>query len=43
MNIYDQAHELARSMKKSEEYTEYMRLKEAAYSDSLFSGALQPH
>ena len=34
MNIYDQAHALARSMKQSEEYTEYMRLRELAYDDS---------
>ena len=33
MNPYDQAHALARSLKESEEYTEYMRLKETAYDD----------
>lgn len=43
MNIYDQAHELARSMKKSEEYTEYMRLKEAAYSDSTNKALLDEY
>lgn len=34
MNPYDQAHALARALKDSEEYKEYMRLKEAAYDDS---------
>ncbi len=34
MNIYDQAHALARSLKECEEYTEYMRLKDLAYADS---------
>lgn len=33
MNPYDQAHALARSLKESEEYQEYMRLREAAYED----------
>ena len=33
MNVYDQAHALAQSMKNSEEYVEYMRLKEQAYQD----------
>ncbi len=33
MNPYDQAHELARTLKESEEYREYMRLKETAYED----------
>jgi len=33
MNIYDQAHALARSLKESEEYTSYMQLKETAYQD----------
>lgn len=31
MNPYDQAHELAKSLKQSEEYREYARLKEVAY------------
>lgn len=34
MNPYDQAHMLARSMKESEEYREYRRLKDVAYEDS---------
>ena len=33
MNPYDQAHELAGTLKESEEYRDYMRLKEAAYED----------
>ena len=33
MNVYDQAHALARSLKESPEYLEFQRLKEAAYSD----------
>ena len=31
MNPYDQAHTLARSLKESEEYREYTRLREIAY------------
>ena len=34
MNVYAQAHQLAQSMRQSEEYLEYMRLKETAYEDS---------
>ena len=34
MNPYDQAHELARSMKESEEYREYMRLRDIAYEET---------
>ncbi len=33
MNPYDLAHQLARSMKDSEEYREYERLRESAYED----------
>ena len=33
MNPYDQAHALAKTLKESEEYREYMRLKEAAFED----------
>ena len=33
MNPYDQAHELARALKDSEEYREYERLKQTAYED----------
>ena len=34
MNPYDQAHALARALKESEEYQEYMRLKSVAYDDN---------
>ncbi|MBR6767214.1 MAG: YlbF family regulator [Clostridia bacterium] len=34
MNPYDQAHALAKSLKESEEYREYMRLREIAYEES---------
>jgi len=30
MNVYDQAHNLARAIKESKEYKEYVRMKEAA-------------
>ncbi len=33
MNVYDQAHALARSLKESEEYVQYMDLREKAYAD----------
>ena len=33
MNPYDLAHQLAKSMKESEEYREYQRLRESAYED----------
>lgn len=34
MNPYDQAHLLAKSLTESEEYREYIRLKEEAYADA---------
>ena len=34
MNVYDQAHALARGLKETEEYREYIRLKTLAYDDS---------
>lgn len=34
MNVYDQAHALAASMKQSEEFREYERLRTIAYEDS---------
>ena len=43
MNVYDQAHELARSMKQSEEYIEYMRLKEKAYEDGTNKALLDEY
>lgn len=32
-DVYNQAHNLAREIKQSEEYTEYNRLKQLAYED----------
>lgn len=32
-NVYDQARQLAHSLKESDEYLEYTRLKEVAYQD----------
>lgn len=34
MNVYDQAHALASSLKSSDEYKEFMRLRGLAYEDS---------
>lgn len=34
MNVYDEAHALARHLKETEEYREFTRLKEAAYDDA---------
>ena len=34
MNVYDQAHALARSLKESDEYVQYMQLKDKAYADA---------
>ena len=35
MNPYDQAHQLAKSLKESEEYREYVRLRDAATNKAL--------
>jgi len=43
MNVYDQAHNLARALKESEEYREYMRLKEIAYEDATNSALLEEY
>ena len=43
MNPYDQAHALAKSLKESEEYTEYMRLKRVAYDDSTNKALLDEY
>ena len=43
MNPYDQAHELARALKESEEYREYMRLKETAYDDGTNKALLDEY
>lgn len=33
MNVYDQAHTLARTIRESDEFREYEKLRERAYSD----------
>ena len=43
MNVYDQAHALMRALKESEEYREYMRLKDAAYEDATNSALLEEY
>ena len=43
MNPYDQAHALARALKDSEEYREYMRLKEIAYDDNTNKALLDEY
>ena len=43
MNVYDQAHSLSRALKESEEYREYMRLKEIAYEDPTNSALLDEY
>ena len=43
MNPYDEAHALARALKESEEYREYMRLKEVAYDDGTNKALLDEY
>ena len=43
MNPYDQAHALARALKESDEYREYIRLKETAYDDSTNKALLDEY
>ena len=43
MNPYDQAHALARALKESEEYAEYMRLKQVAYDDGTNKALLDEY
>ena len=43
MNPYDQAHALARALKESEEYREFIRLKETAYDDSTNKALLDEY
>lgn len=43
MNVYDQAHTLCRALKESEEYREFMRLKELAYADATNSALLDEY
>ena len=43
MNPYDQAHELARALKDSEEYREFTRLKAVAYDDGTNKALLDEY
>jgi len=43
MNVYDQAHALARGLKETEEYREFMRLKQIAYEDSTNKALLDEY
>ncbi len=43
MNVYDQARALMRALKESEEYREYMRLKDVAYEDATNSALLEEY
>ena len=43
MNPYDQAHTLAKSLRESEEYKEYSRLKELAYDDATNKALLDEY
>ena len=43
MNPYDQAHALAKSLRESEEYREYSRLKAVAYDDATNKALLDEY
>ena len=43
MNVYDQAHQLARTMQASEEFVDYTRLREAAYQDDTNKALLDEY
>lgn len=43
MNVYDQAHVLARGLKETDEYREYVRLKNLAYEDSTNKALLDEY
>lgn len=43
MNIYDQAHALARGLKETEEYREFQRLKALAYDDATNKALLDEY
>ena len=43
MNPYDQAHALAKALRESDEYKEYVRLKQAAYDDSTNKALLDEY
>lgn len=41
MNVYDEAHNLAKAVKESNEYKEYMRLREETAKDEMLSKMLK--
>ncbi len=43
MNPYDQAHNLAKSLRESEEYSEFNRLKKIAYEDATNKALLDEY
>lgn len=43
MNPYDQAHALARTIRESEEFIEYQKLKDTAYSDDTNKALLDEY
>ena len=43
MNVYDQAHALARSLKETDEYKEFIRLKQLAYEDATNKALLDEY
>ena len=43
MNVYDEAHALARSLRESDAYKEYMRLRELAYADRTNAALLDEY
>ncbi len=43
MNVYDQAHALARALRESEEYQEFDRLRKAAYEDGTNKALLDEY
>jgi cell fate (sporulation/competence/biofilm development) regulator YlbF (YheA/YmcA/DUF963 family) len=43
MNVYDQAHALARAMRESEEFKEYEKLRGPAYEDSTNKALLDEY
>ena len=43
LNVYDLAHQLAQSMKETEEYREFKRLKDIAYEDATNKALLDEY
>ena len=43
MNIYDQAHALARALKETDEYREYQRLKEVAMENETQKALIEEY